>query len=289
MEKLAWLALLIKNLQSIYCQLKALVYSLKFTDKLLTAKHSNSLLASESLIIMSSTDFTEKLQNLMLLVGIDSFKALGKTSGVSERQILRIRRGELHQMRVEVLWALAQVLQISLNELIATFSTLNIPDSRTISQTKNSNNQQFANENTNTQSLELESLQQEIATLKQEYLRVQQQLKEQKYSLLQEFQLSSLQSLESLLLQFPSAAQKARENPKLAAVNLLPLVQKPLEKLLSGWGIETIAAVGAEIPYNPQEHQLLEGKVEPGDTVKVRYIGYRQAEKLLYRAKVIPL
>ena len=238
---------------------------------------------------MSSTDFTEKLQNLMLLVGIDSFKALGKTSGVSERQILRIRRGELHQMRVEVLLALAKVLQISLNELIATFSPLNIPDFRTNSQTENYTNQQFANEKSHTQSLELESLQQEIATLKQEYLRVQQQLEEQKYLLLQEFQLSSLQSLESLLLQFPSAAQKARENPKLAAVNLLPLVQKPLEKLLSGWGIETIAAVGAEIPYNPQEHQLLEGNVEPGDTVKVRYIGYRQAEKLLYRAKVIPL
>ena len=236
---------------------------------------------------MSPTDFTEKLQNLMLLVGIDSFKALGKNSGVSERQILRIRRGELHQMRVEVLLALAEVLQISLNELIATFSPINIPDSRTISQIENYSNQQLTDQKPKIQSLEL--LQQEVAILQQEYLRLQQQLEEQKYSLLQEFKLSSLQSLESLLLQFPSAAQKARENPKLAAVNLLPLVQKPLEKLLSEWGIETIAAVGAEIPYNPQEHQLLEGNIEPGDTVKVRYIGYRQAEKLLYRAKVVPL
>lgn len=222
---------------------------------------------------MSPTDFTQKLQNLMLLVGIDSFKGLSRTAGVSERQILRLRHGELAQMRVEVLLALAQVLQVSLNELITAFSPLNIPN--------------FASKEPDTQNLE--SLQEQIETLKQEYLRSRTQLEEQKDLLRQEFQQSSLQSLESLLLQFPTAAQKARENPKLAAVNLLPLVQKPLEKLLHEWGIEVIAVVGAEIPYNPQEHQLLEGNAQPGDIVKVRYIGYRQGEKLLYRAKVIPL
>ena len=221
---------------------------------------------------MSSKDFTQKLENLMLLVGIDSFKALSRTAGVSERQILRLRRGELAQIRVEVLLALAQVLKVSLNELITGFSSLNIPD--------------FANKESNTQNLE--SLQEQITTLKQEYLRSQQQLEEQKELLRQEFQQSSLQSLESLLLQFPTAAQKARENPQLAAVNLLPLVQRPLEKLLHEWGIEAIGVVGAEIPYNPQEHQLLEGNAQPGDAVKVRYTGYRQGEKLLYRAKVIP-
>ena len=222
---------------------------------------------------MSSTDFTQKLENLMHLVSINSFKALSQTAGVSERQILRLRCGELAQMRVEVLLALAQVLQVSLNELITTFSPLNIPN--------------FASKEPDIN--DLESLQEQIATLKQEYLRSQQQLEEQKDLLRQEFQQSSLQSLESLLLQFPTAAQKARENPKLAAVNLLPLVQKPLDKLLHEWGIEVIGVVGAEIPYNPQEHQLLEGNAQPGDTVKVRYIGYRQADKLLYRAKVIPL
>ena len=221
---------------------------------------------------MSSKDFTQKLENLMLLVGIDSLKALSRTAGVSERQILRLRRGELAQMRVEVLLALAQVLKVSLNELITGFSPLNIPD--------------FANKESNTQNLE--SLQEQITTLKQEYLRSQQQLEEQKDLLRQEFQQSSLQSLESLLLQFPTAAQKARENPQLAAVNLLPLVQRPLEKLLHEWGIEAIGVVGAEIPYNPQEHQLLEGNAQSGDAVKVRYTGYRQGEKLLYRAKVIP-
>lgn len=241
---------------------------------------------------MSPKDFTQKLQNLMLLVGIDSFKALSRAAGVSERQILRLRHGELAQMRVEVLLALAQVLKVSLNELITNFSPLNLTDfaSKELdtqdSQIQDSQTQDSSTKNSNTRNLEL--LQEQITTLKQEYLRSQQQLEEQKELLRQEFQSSSLQSLESLLLQFPTAAQKARENPKLAAVNLLPLIQKPLEKLLNEWGIEVIAVVGAEIPYNPQEHQLLEGSAQPGDRVKVRYIGYRQGEKLLYRAKVIP-
>ena len=105
----------------------------------------------------------------------------------------------------------------------------------------------------------------------------------------QEFQQSSLQILESLILQFPTAAQKAQENPQLAAVKIVPLVQKPLEKLLQQWGIEAIAPVGAELPYDPQLHQLMEGNAQPGEIVKVRYTGYRQGEKLLYRVKVSPI
>jgi hypothetical protein len=88
-------------------------------------------------------------------------------------------------------------------------------------------------------------------------------------------------------LQLPTAAAAATENPELSAVNLLPLLA-PVSELLKNWGIETIAAVGEEVPYNPQWHELMEGAAEPGNSVKVRYIGYRQGEKLLYRARVSP-
>ena len=94
--------------------------------------------------------------------------------------------------------------------------------------------------------------------------------------------------MESWLLQWPTAAQKARENQHLAAVKLLPLL-RPIEQLLQQWGVEAIAPVGAELPYEPQLHQLMEGTAQPGETVKVRYTGYRQADKLLYRAKVSPI
>ncbi|MGV0107666.1 nucleotide exchange factor GrpE [Nostoc sp. DSM 114167] len=211
---------------------------------------------------------SQKLQDLMQQVGISSFKGLSRAAGVSERQLLRLRQGKLEQMRVDVLLKLSPVLQMPLNELIATFSTVELLQEKTAP---------------------TQELLQEITDLRREYDRSQLQLEQQRELLLQELQQSSLQLLESLLLQWPTAAQKAQENPQLAAVKIVPLVQKPLEKLLQAWGVEAIAPVGAELPYDPQLHQLLEGTAQPGETVKVRYTGYLQGEKLLYRAKVSPV
>ena len=129
---------------------------------------------------------------------------------------------------------------------------------------------------------------QAVANLKREYERLQAQLGTQRQLLEQEFQQQSLQVMESWLLQWPTAAQKARENQQLAAVKLLPLL-RPIEQLLQQWGVEAIAPVGAELPYEPQLHQLMEGTAQPGETVKVRYTGYRWGDKLLYRAKVSPI
>ncbi|MEI1375018.1 nucleotide exchange factor GrpE [Nostoc sp. UHCC 0926] len=208
---------------------------------------------------------TQKLQDLMQQVGISSFKALSRAAGVSERQLLRLRQGKLEQMRVEVLLKLSPVLQMPLSELVTTFSTVELLQEKTAP---------------------TQELLQQIADLRTEYDRSQQQIEQQQEILLQELQQSSLQLLESLLLQWPTAAQKAQENPQLAAVKILPLVQKPLEKLLQAWGVEAIAPVGAELPYDPQLHQLMDGTAQPGEKVKVRYTGYLQGEKLLYRAKV---
>ncbi len=213
-------------------------------------------------------DFTRKLQDLMQRVKIFSFKALSRTAGISERQILRLRRFGIEQMRMDVLLKLSQALQVSLSELVATFSQVDFVRDK---------------------GAPTQELLQQIADLKREYSLCQSQLLQQRQVLLQEFQQSSLQLLESLLLQFPTAAQKARENPHLPAINIVPLVLKPLERLLQQWEVEAIAPVGAELPYDPLLHQLMEGTAQPGETVKVRYSGYRQGEKLLYRAKVSPV
>ncbi|MBD2486709.1 helix-turn-helix transcriptional regulator [Aulosira sp. FACHB-615] len=217
---------------------------------------------------MANLDFTQKLQDLSQKVGITSFKALSKATGVSERQILRLRRGEVEQIRVDVLLKLASVLQVSLNELVTAFSSLELNQADQVA---------------------TQQMLQEIADLKTEYQRSQLQIKQQRELLLQEFQQSSLQLLESLLLQFPAAAQKARENPQLEAVKILPLIENSLKKLLQAWEIEAIAPIGAEIPYDPQKHQLSKGNAQPGELVKVRYSGYLQGDKLLYRVTVSPL
>ncbi|OKH23428.1 hypothetical protein NIES1031_18410 [Chroogloeocystis siderophila 5.2 s.c.1] len=192
----------------------------------------------------------------MQQVGLSSFKALADAAEVSPQQIRKLRRGEVGQMRVETLLKLSQVLQVSLDELLDTFS-----------------------------SASTQAMLQQPDTLKQEYQRLQHLLEQQRENLWQEFQQSSLQQLESWLVQWPTAAQKAQENPQLPAVRLLPLM-RPVEQLLQSWGVEAIAPVGAELPYDPQVHQLLEGTAQPGDRVKVRYTGYRHGEKLLKRAQV---
>ncbi|KAF3887004.1 MULTISPECIES: nucleotide exchange factor GrpE [Nostocales] len=217
---------------------------------------------------MPDNDRTKKLQDLMQRVDISSFKALSRTAGVSERQILRLRQLGVEQMRVDVLLKLSQALKVSLNEFIRIFSQVDlVKDADPPSQ----------------------ELLKQITEIRKEYERLQEQLQQQRQVLIQEFQQSSLQLLESLLVQFPTAAHKARENTQLPAVNILPLIQKPLERLLQQWGVEAIAPVGVELPYDPQLHQLMEGSAQPGEIVKVRYTGYRQGEKLFYRAKVSPL
>lgn len=226
---------------------------------------------------VSQPDFTHQLQDLMQRVGVSSFKALARSAGVSERQLLKLRRGEVQEIRVNVLIQLSQALQVSLTDLVTTFSPLELDGVQTFLP---SLGEEQLHENAAPMG---ES--QQIADLKREYQRLLVQLEQQRQTLWQEFQQSSLGVLESWLLQWPTAAQKAQSNPQLAAVKLLPLL-RPMEQLLQQWGVEAIAPVGAELPYNPILHQLMEGTVQPGEIVKVRYTGYRQGDKLLYRAKV---
>ncbi|MBD3562371.1 helix-turn-helix transcriptional regulator, partial [Planktothrix sp. FACHB-1355] len=161
-------------------------------------------------------DYTHQLQQLMQRVGVLSFKALSRSAGVSERQLMRLRRGQIMQMQVENLVKLGQVLQVSLEELLATFSD------RQISWTEKTGEASPA--------------------LQQEYQRLQAQMQSQRQSLMQEFQLSSLQVLESWLIQWPTAAYAAGQNPQLPAVKLLPLL-RPVEQLVQQWGVEAIAPV----------------------------------------------
>ncbi|MBV6627933.1 MAG: helix-turn-helix transcriptional regulator [Rivularia sp. (in: Bacteria)] len=214
-----------------------------------------------SLTSENKIDFTQKLRELMQQQDISSFKALSKVAGISEYQIQRLRKGEIREMRLEFLVKLSQALEIDLSELINNFSETKLIRKASSSETD----------------------------LKKEYERLQNKLENQEELLLAKFQQSSLQILESLLIQFPTAAARAKENRQLPAANIIPLIEKPITRLLQEWGIEAIAQVDTELPYEPEIHQLIEGTAQPQEKVKVRYTGYRQGDKLLYRAKVSPV
>ena len=225
-----------------------------------TKNKLSKMSAESSRKFSGQSNYTKVLQELMQQVGISTFSQLGKTAGVSQGQLRRLRQGKVLQMRVEILLNLSETLQVSLQELIT----------------------QFSEPITLAKPAETSSL----IALKQEYQRLEKQLANQEEELAQKWQQSSLQILESLLVQLPTAAHAAQKNPQLPALKLLPLIIKPLEKLLSYWHVEAFAAVGEELHYDPQWHQLMEGNAQPGDIVRVRYVGYRQGDKLLYRAKV---
>ena len=200
----------------------------------------------------------------MQVAGIPSLKALSQAADVSLWQVKQLSQGKAAGMRVQSLYRLSQTLQVSIAELLYTFSDLPIAE---LSQSADSANMPAPER------------------AQQEYQRLQDQLASQEEVLRQEFQQAMVRSLESWLIQFPTLIYAAQQNPQFPAKNFLPFI-RPLEQLLTDWGIEAIAPVGAEVEYDPQIHQLMEGTAQLGDRVKVRYTGYRQGEKLLYRAKV---
>lgn len=229
----------------------------------------------------------------MKRAGFKSFAELSRRSGLSRTNINWIRQGRILDLRVQKVLLLSEVLQVEVDVLLSTFSQGNSVIIRR-SQFRDGANQ-FISVNLRRDSdpfdQKCEELQQKIVRLQQEYQRQQQQLQTQKEHLLVAYQQSTIQALEPLLLQWPTAAYAARKNPDAPAVKLLPLLS-PLEKLLASWGVIPIGEVGTETTYDPQWHQVMPmagQPLRPGDPVRVRYLGYRQGEQLLYRAKVSPV
>ncbi len=204
----------------------------------------------------SADDRTPKLRQLMQQAGITSFKQLARSTGTSVWTIDKIRSGELATLRWQTLINLSSGLQISPIELIELFGDSSIDLHR-----------------------------QELTIVRQEYQHLQQQLAQQKDTLQTEFQHHSLQILESFLTYFPTAKHAASHNPDFLASKILPIVGS-IDKLLAHWQVTVIGTVGAKIPYDPQWHQSIEGQIPPEELVTVRYVGYRQQDKLIFRAKV---
>lgn len=206
------------------------------------------------------TDYTPQLRSLMQRAGFSSLEALSRASGVGEVQFFRLCRGLALQTRVEILIEIAAALRVSLTELLRAFT----PDGEDFAPEKDS-----------------------ASDLREEYRRLQVESERLRESLAAEFRQASLQVLEPWLLQWPKVVRRVRDEPELPAKNLLPLL-KPVERLVQQWGVETIAPVGSRVSYDPHLHQLIGGTAKPGDAVVVRSAGYRQGDRLLYRAEVSP-
>jgi DNA-binding Xre family transcriptional regulator len=201
-------------------------------------------------------DYTLKLQALMYKVGINSFRKLSELTGISDRMIRKLRSGELHTLRWQTLVKISSTLQITVNELLDTFGAQSSSNDR-----------------------------QQLELLQQEYQHLQQQLQQQRETLQTEFQYQSLQTLESLLTYLPAAKYAAANQPDFPASKIFPLLQS-IDRLLAQWDVTVIGEIGTKIAYDPHYHQLIEGTAQSGELVAVRYCGYRQGDKLIFRSKV---
>ena len=207
------------------------------------------------------------LKDLMRQVNIADIYELSRVAGVARLPIIRIQRGLILNVSLGSVARIAKALKISVDSLIETFSEHHTAIDKVESESAMSDEHDA------------------LAACKQEYQKLQQEMLQQQEFLEAEFQKSSLETIESWLLQWPTAAMAVTKNPNLPASRLLDLV-KPIEQLLKDWNLETIATVGEKVTYDPQYHQLIKGIAEPGDMVEVRYVGYKQENKLLYKAKV---
>ncbi|MCC0179384.1 hypothetical protein I4641_20700 [Waterburya agarophytonicola K14] len=207
------------------------------------------------------------LQDLMRQVNITDIYQLSTIAGVPRLPIIRIQRGLILNVSVGAIARIAKALNVSMDSFIETFSEQS-PIAKVEPQ---------VSENSDA-----------LAACQQEYQKLQQEMLQQQEFLEAEFQKSSLETIESWLLQWPTAVMAVHKNPSLPAARLVALVE-PVEQLLKKWDVETIARVGEKIPYDPQYHQLIKGIAQIGEVVEVRYVGYKQEDKLLYKAKVSPV
>ncbi|WP_246141926.1 helix-turn-helix domain-containing protein, partial [Hyella patelloides] len=225
---------------------------------------------NKPLLIMSQFRYEQNriiLASLMEQVAISNMEELSDVAGVSELQIRRLQYGLIYKISVETLVKLAAALEISIEQMLAKFTEPTESSDDDYSTSIHSQPPQV---------------------WQQEYQKLEQEMAQQTEMLKSQFQQTSIQAIESWLIQWPTAVAAIEKNPELPAKRLIPLV-KPVKELVEQWGIKTISTVGEELPYDPQWHELMTGSVEPGTKVKVRYVGYTKEDRILYKAKVSPV
>jgi len=129
-----------------------------------------------------------------------------------------------------------------------------------------------------------------IAELQQQCQRLRDELTSQKAQLRSDFSNATFEQLKTLFINYPSACKMAQTMPDLPARNLIALFT-PLENLLQNWDIEAIGSPWQSISYDPQVHQPDVDDIAIGESVYIRFVGYRRigetvSHQILCPAKV---
>lgn len=125
----------------------------------------------------------------------------------------------------------------------------------------------------------------DMRELQQQCQQLRAELQQQKAQLTTDWQEATFEQLKPLLTQFPTARKMAIARPELPAQNLMALLT-PLERLLQDWAIEPIGTPWESVPYDPQLHEPDSNSIATGEPVYIRFVGYRQGDRILCPARV---
>lgn len=208
------------------------------------------------------------LRDRMNQLGLLTWKALAEKSGLSSLRLRQIRRGELRALKVCDLAKLARALNWSTVELNHKMGILSRPLNR--------DTQELSPEKSDAR---------EIEQLRQQCLRLREELKQQKSQIGADFRDSTFEQLQTLLTNYPTARQIAQAKPDLPAKNLTSLFT-PLDNLVESWGYQRIGSAWEQVSYDPQLHQPDTDEMKEGEQVYVRFVGYRDGDRIVCPAKV---
>lgn len=214
-----------------------------------------SLFASEAQTHENVQSKSEQLLYTRLSeLGISSWKALQQKSGLTPQSLRRVRRGDIGQLKLNELQQLAAALNWSIEEMLHISGVLS-------------------------------SSLMEIEQLRQQCLRLREELQQQASQVQTDERDSAFEQLQTLLTNYPTARKMAQSKPDLPAKNLVALFT-PLENLLNSWGYESIGKPWEQVPYDPQLHQPDTEDIAMGELVYIRFVGYRDGDRILSPAKV---
>ena len=137
-----------------------------------------------------------------------------------------------------------------------------------------------------TQALDLRDRDAQIATLRQEYQRLEQQAQQEKAGAAAASTDALLRRLAPLLSQLATMQAFAEAGRSLRIQDALKLFAK-VEQVLVESGLARIGTVGQACSFDSRQHQRLSGAdVDEGSAVAVRFVGYRIGEQVLLKAMV---
>jgi molecular chaperone GrpE (heat shock protein) len=129
------------------------------------------------------------------------------------------------------------------------------------------------------------SLERKIVELNQQCQRLREELKTQTTQTQTDAIAGGFEQIQTLLTQYPSVKKMVESQPDLPARNLVALLTS-LENLVKFWEFESIGKPWESVAFDPQLHQGDVGDLQVGESVYVRFVGYKKDDRILIPAKV---